>query len=930
MRLGVVVCALSAATAAYAQAPSSELERAAEEFRSITREFGLRGDSPRRARQGASQRAGFHGRLFENFRNDILDAVPHEIVQRGGDKSLLRRNQFGFNLSGPVVIPKLYNGGRNTFFSASYEGVREGIGRSWLRTVPILGQRDGDFSEVVDAAGVLLPVYDPASTRPNPKYNPSQPVSETNLQYLRDTFPDNRVPVARQDPVARKMLGYYPLPNANAGPFWRNNYFIVSPETNTANGMIFKVDHTLFDKHRLAGTYAFTNGTAGTARYIQNAADSAAPDRTYVNRRGSLEHVYTISPQTVNTATAEIYHENSQTTSDTGNFSAEFGLKGVDARVFPSLRLGSYLPMGRVTPASTNSRNTFVYTDAASLKRGRHNLRLVGQFIRQQVNVYIPAYPAGMFQFRSYLTSLPGIVNTGDGFASFLLGLADLSEVSLIPSPSYFRNSRFATAVQDTWEIRPNFTVSFGLRMEWTGPRSEKYGRFSTVDLKRINPANGRPGALAFAGLDGYGDAFQPWVWRPEPNISMSWNPESGRKSVVRASYGMSKPAPPVYSNHWGTQGYNGYATYISQNVQLEPAVTLSGGVPAWHPLPDLRPDAANGTWADLVEPSAKLPTYQSAGASYERELPGTVTVTASVGTAWGHHLYVGNGAANVNAIPPDNLKYRDALNNESFRGSLRPYPQYLGFDIFNLWPAGNYRRNAASFRAEKRTSQGLSLNATYELSRQWDDYSGPYAKQDQFNARNEWSLSAWNAPQRFSLSFMYELPIGAGKPYLAYKDWRRYIVNGWSVSGITTASSGEPMALRSMFNNTGGVLDFVRVSTVPGVDPHVASPGPDGWYNPAAFSHPDDFSMGNGPRTHPSLRNPGNYNHDLSISKRFALDQNRSVELNASGFNWLNNAMWNDPDTAIGTADAPNLNAGKIIGSRGGRVIQIGLRLSF
>jgi hypothetical protein len=116
----------------------------------------------------------------------------------------------------------------------------------------------------------------------------------------------------------------------------------------------------------------------------------------------------------------------------------------------------------------------------------------------------------------------------------------------------------------------------------------------------------------------------------------------------------------------------------------------------------------------------------------------------------------------------------------------------------------------------------------------------------------------------------------------------------------------------------------------VPGVDPHVASPGPDGWYNPAAFSHPDDFSMGNGPRTHPSLRNPGNYNHDLSISKRFALDQNRSVELNASGFNWLNNAMWNDPDTAIGTADAPNLNAGKIIGSRGGRVIQIGLRLSF
>ena len=101
-------------------------------------------------------------------------------------------------------------------------------------------------------------------------------------------------------------------------------------------------------------------------------------------------------------------------------------------------------------------------------------------------------------------------------------------------------------------------------------------------------------------------------------------------------------------------------------------------------------------------------------------------------------------------------------------------------------------------------------------------------------------------------------------------------------------------------------------------------------WFNPAAFSHPDDFEMGSGPRTHPTLRNPMTQNHDLSVSKRFAIDQERSMEFTASGFNFINNANWNLPDTVIGTESSPNVNAGKIIGSRGGRVVQLGLRFSF
>lgn len=907
------------------------LEQAAEEFKVLSRDMGLREGQASRRSATVSRRAQFHGRLYENLRNDLLDAVPHDIAQRGGTKNLLRRNQFGFNLSGPVSIPKLYDGSRSTFFSLSYEGLRERIGRSYLRTVPIVPERDGDYALVVDPAGNPLRIYDPATTRLNPGFDPGAEVSESNLQYLRDVFPGMRIPTARQDPVARKSIDYYPLPNADAGPFFRNNYFVVAPEINTANGMIAKVDHSFLERHRLAVTFSFTNGTAGSARYIPNAADSAVPDRIYENRRAAVEHTFTLSPSSVNTASIEVYRDNSKNTSDQGDFNTALGLTGVEATVFPAFRLGNYLPMGRLNPDTRSARTTWIYTDSHSLKKGRHNLRFLGQFIRTQVNTFVPQYPAGLFQFRSYLTSLPGIVNTGHGFASFLLGLSDYAEVSQVPSPSYFRNSRVQFLIQDTWEVRPDLTLSGGINLELAMARTERYDRHSTADLSVLNPENDRPGALVFAGQNGQGRNFLPAVLKPQPNISLAWNPGGNRKSVLRASYAINFTPAPIYSNQWGTQGFNRYATFFSQNVQLSPALVLKEGVPPSQPaLPDLRGDAANLTGADLVERSGRQPFYQSAGLSYERELPGAFTVTGGLGLAWGRDLFVGGATVSPNAIHPDRLEYRDQLNNELFRRRLRPYPQYLTFDLGSLWPAGRYRREAASTRIEKRTSTGLSLTASYEYSRQRDDYSGPYGRQDFFNARNEWSLSAYNNPHRLSLSYMYELPIGTNKPYLKFNDWRRHLTDGWSLSGISTVASGEPLALRAQFNNTGTVLDTVRVNVVDGVRPDVENQGPELWFNPAAFSHPDDFSMGNGPRTHPTLRNPTVQNHDLSVSKRFAIDQERALELNASGFNFVNLGIWNDPDVFIGTANAPNANAGKIIGSRGGRVIQVGLRFSF
>jgi hypothetical protein len=323
-------------------------------------------------------------------------------------------------------------------------------------------------------------------------------------------------------------------------------------------------------------------------------------------------------------------------------------------------------------------------------------------------------------------------------------------------------------------------------------------------------------------------------------------------------------------------------------------------------------------------------PVQQFASFRVERELPWAVALSTGWSFSGGKNKLVGTGAFNPNAIHLDALRYRDLLNDEAFNRSLRPYPQFKGFDLYSSWPAGRYRRDDLYVRLDKRTSTGLSISASYEFSKQLDDYSGPWGKQDFFNRRNEWSLSAWNNPHRLSLTYMYELPIGPNRPFLAYSDWRRHLIQGWSISGMTSFVSGEPLALRPQFNNTGGVVQSLRVNVVPGVDPEVDHPGPERWFNPEAFSHPDDFEIGNGPRTHPALRGPIAQNHDLSVTKRFALPADRALELSAVGFNFLNHANWTDPDVVIGPESAPNVNAGRITGSRGGRVVQVGMRLSF
>lgn len=928
MKATEVFCALAAACAAFAQpvprpaprpsTPAGELAKAADEFRTVTRNLGLRPDSPATVRTTNISGPRWHGRLFHNIRNNSFDAVPHEVTQRGGQRGLLRRNQFGFNASGPLPFKVL---SQPTFLTVTFEGMREKAGRADLRTIPTALERTGDWSRVVDQAGRPLPIFDPASTAPNPAFDAARPVTASNLQFNRAPFPGNIIPRQQLDPRAQQLLRHYPAPNADAGPFDRNNFFAFNPEVNSANGVILRADQPLTNRHRLGFHLNYSNGQDGVAAIFNTPANPSSVSRDRRNRAGTLEHVFTVSPRTLNTATISA-------SSDQYLNRPELDESG---KPFGSYRFQPYLSMGRSYPNARNIRNVFAATNSLGTRRGRHHYRVIGQLIREQINTLYPQYPEGRFQFSANLTSLPGIVNTGHAFASFLLGGPEYAERSIAISPSYFRRSRYYFGLRDQIELRSGLTVSLALNIEGGTPRVERYNRQSTISLSAVNPVNGLPGAMTIAAHDGNGRAFQPTVWKPEPSASLAWNLLGDTKSVLRAGYSRSYSPLPMYFSQWGTQAFNGNPTWYSQNPQLEPAIWLNRGFPPLQrPFPDLRPESANETTADLAEPRGLQPTYQSASLSLERELPGAMLLTIGCGHQTGRNLFLSNSGSNPNHIPPSALVHRDRLNSESFKRTLRPFPHFQRFDVYSSWPEGRYQRDAAQLRLEKRTSNGLSLAAYYEFSKQMDNYSGPSGVQDFSNRQNEWSLTSSNAPHRVSLTYLYELPFGGNRALWNYQDWRRHLVDGWSVSGATSVASGEPVALRPQFNNTGGIIDALNVNPVPGADPHVANPGPNRWFNPAAFVQPPDFTLGAASRTHPSLRMPGDQNHDLSLNKRIGLSAERSIEFTAVGLNFLNLANWTDPDTTIGTLNAPNVNAGRIIGSRGGRVIQLGLRFSF
>jgi hypothetical protein len=894
------------------------LVTALDEFRAQTANLSGAAGAGKAAGKPAAKPA-WHGRIYENLRNNAFDANPHQIVQRGGAPRQLRRNQYGFSVTGPIVLPKLYNGAGKTFFTFTYEGVKESVGQFSMNTIPTTLERTGQYGHVVDANGAPLPIYDPFTTAANPAYNAASSISTANLQYLRQQFPGNVIPLTRLDPAAQSVLTQLPQPNTNAGPFFQNNYFAVTPQVNTANGFIVSVDHSFLNKHRVTVRLSNSNGLNGNAANFPTLANSNDPNVNSITRGLRVEHVFTASPTSVNT-----FRVNLETNQNKN-------VAQLDGRGKPFARYqfgGVYQTLGQNSPVSRNAQHNLNIQNTFASRWKSHRISLESYYFYNQNNTFRPQFPEGRFDFTAGYTSLPGIINTGHPFASFLLGAASQAQQTIVISPNYYRNHNQNVRVSDTWQVTRSLTLTYGAWINHYGQRREKYDRQSNISFDEINPENGRPGALVAANTKGYGRAFTPdWV-NVEPNLALAWSVLGNNNTVLRLEYSRYYNSPFTGNGHFGTQAFNGTQMYLSANTQLTPALVLADGLRPSR-FPDLRPEAANGTSAQLMDVSGTQPTGTYAGINLQRQLAKNLILSGYIDLNYGKDQYVGSNLVNPNAIPLENLKYRDQLNTLSFVNSLRPYPQFQDFEVMGF-ARGRYHNRNMGLQVEKRTSGGFALTARYNYFNRMDNVSSPV--QNVFDRKSGWSRAPWANPHNLNLTFLYELPFGPGKPLLSSGFVGRHVLGGWAFSGTTNFSSGTPLRLQPNFNNTGGVIasGALYVDNVPGVDPRVENPTPQQWFNPAAFRNPADFTPGNGARVHPTLLGPGSYNHDMTLNKRIALTADRTMEFTATLLNATNHANWNQPDTRIGTLGTPNFNAGKIIGSSGGRIVQLGLRLNF
>ncbi|MFM2124667.1 MAG: hypothetical protein RL328_1118, partial [Acidobacteriota bacterium] len=811
-------------------------------------------------------------------------------------------------------------------------------------------ERTGDWSKSVDSNGAPLPIYDPLTTATNPLYNSSQIISTANLQYLRQTFPGNIIPIARLDTAALKVLQEVPMPNTNAGPFFQNNYFAVTPERNSANGFIISVDHSFKQKHRVTVRLNKSDGLNGNAANFPTLANSNNANVNVLSRGIRIEHVYTASPTNVNTLRFQIDSQPNQNIAlldsrgkpfprynfgaQTNNFGGGGGNNNNNNNNNQNFNQnfnvsGAYASWGQNNPISRDASNNFQLNDVFSTRWQRHRFSLETEHTQRQINSFRPQSPEGRFEFTAGYTSLPGINNTGHPFASFLLGAASQVNQTIVISPSYYRWKNFRSTFSDTWQVTKSLTVTWSANFQSFGQRTEKYDRQSNISFTEINPVSGTPGALVVANLNGYGRTFPPRWYNVEPALGIAWSVLGRNNTVLRVNFSREYSNPNTFNGSYGTQAFNGSQLYLSSNTQLQPALILAEGLKPSR-FPDLRPEAANGTAAQVWDVSGIEPSAMNYQVRLQHQLAKNLILTVNYNRQYGKNQFVNQNLAAPNAIPLENLKYRDQLNSLTFANSLRPYPQFQDFDTAQQFALGHFRNTNFSAQLEKRTTGGLALTVTYSRFIRYDNNTSPV--QNVYDRMSGYTIATFSRPHALEMTGLYELPFGPGKKFMTSGLIGRHILGGWALSGTSAIQGGQPLRITPTFNNTGGVIrsGALNVDLVPGVTAQVENPTPSMWFNPAAFINPLDFTPGNGPRVDPVLRGPGQFNADLTLNKRITAGGDRTLEFTATMLNATNHANWNAPDTRIGSTAAPNFNAGKIIGSTGGRIVQLGLRLNF
>jgi hypothetical protein len=901
----------------------------------------------------------FHGSAYEFLRNAELDAKSYAFTTSRPPKDPFKWNQYGFTLSGPVWIPKIFDGHNRLFFMSNYEWFRQRRQVQAIYTLPSPAMRSGNFGEI--AGGI----YDPLTR---------QRVTENGVTYTKATpFANNTIPTSRYNAVSQKLLAYYPSPNLSGA---RNNHQIALGRPINKDQFIQRFDWVESSKSNWFGRYSrseenmineslFLNGEA----IITNASqwmftNTRVLTNTLVNefRFGYTKFYNTTGPQLAFTR-------------DVVSDLAIPGLAGGPPVQWgiPNVTMDGYSGFGNSSEGPYENNNSAMqYINNLSWVRGKHNIKFGGEVRRDAYNQVGNQFARGQFTFITVATNgfQLDASNTaravgGVSFADFLLGNVNQAEAAVSIAKAQFRSTGLAFFFDDTWRVNSKLTLSLGLRYENNPPWEDQTGTlFNGIVRADIRPTDYRNAVVTDQSLHPYfmrqGAARQDCY----EGISLRW--------VADANF----PTYPIQTRCDGSLGNrlvgrdnNDWAPRFGVSYQLMPKTVLRAGAGMFYsqdtgnPRFDmarnlagrLRDNAntltANLTWqnslASIAGGLARVGRPYTFANPYDRRTPHTMQYTLNLQHELRNNLvveagYVGSVSRRLEALRAVNETLPAPRATGLSLAARSPFPEFGRIQLVDNGGLGNY--NSLGMKVTQRYTNGLSYLVSYTWSKSIDTASAirnqggdTLFPQNSYCRSCERGRSGFDTRQRFVTSTQYELPIGKGKKVDVQNPFVNAIAGGWEIGSIITLQTGFALTVTQSGDpsNTGGQFDR-PIAT--GASPNLArgTQDPQRFFNIMAFSRTPDGSFGNVGRN--TLTSPGIIGWDFIAMKNFQMPyaEKHRLQFRFEGFNFPNHPNWGNPDTnlnsgAVDAATGLGRNFGTITGIRGNmRQLQMALRYTF
>ena len=850
---------------------------ALQEFKVQTRTYSAEFGKAAGAVINASVKQGtnrYSGSAFAFFRDEALNANTWDNNRAGRPKGPFNQLIAGFTFGGPIARGK-------TFFFGDYQSSRTERALTQTATVPTARMKAGDLSEL---AGTM--------TAANP--------------FVRGGCVDAAAKAINRtcfDPVAARLLALFPSPNVPGTGFFNNNFVSNGILNNNVDQFDIRVDHQIGGgKDHVFARYSFQNTDRVEPPVLEDPVASGDFSSDILNRGQSAvagwQRVFggTLFNElrgSFNKVRSDVIHPAFGIDAN-----AEYGIVGVpkDPRFFGGL---PHIAIARVQriggpffrPQFQNSK-VLQIADNLTWQKGSHALKFGAEFRRDLLR-YID------------LRSLNGELSfsdgryTGFGFGDFLLGLASAQRLTLFHEPDLYANG-WQFYAQDSWRVRPDVTLSLGLRYEMFTPLIDKNNLLTNID-----PATGR----TFTAKNG--SVFDRALIHPDrddfaPRFGATWSATD--RLVLRGGYGI------FYQqfDRYGSESQLGLnlpqlvdASITANTANDAPAFTFAQG---FTPLTPATVNPSLVQWR-IQDPEQDTPIVHQF--SFGPEFQFADSMVAAV-------EYVGNRTRNGRRLRN--------LNEGIISGTTVtfPYAQYGYGNAYleQIVTNGRADYDALQARMQRRMSRGLAYTVAYTWSKAMGDFldhlsAGGGAVGNNpgsaYAMEKDYGRLAFDIPHRLVTSFIYQLP------------FENAFARDWSVNGILTLSAGRPFTVTATDQAGTGPGRLSRANCVGDPVPDGWKQTLDAWMDPAAFAPTTPRTYGNCANN--TVRGPGSKSMNLSVFRSIRFGSERRAEFRIETFNLFNWVNYGFP-----AANISNLGTfGRITSSIGDqREIQLAVKFYF